>query len=1549
MSRSLRSASGELAKPDSSSPRSAAVRRSTGLTITRRFTKKGQDPLENVTYERRVSRITNPDGSMVFEMKDVEVPADWSQVATDILAQKYFRKKGIPDEKGGRNGSEWSAKQVVRRLAGTWRYWGEKHNYFATKEDAQAFQDEMEYTLIYQMGAPNSPQWFNTGLAWAYGITGEAQGHYFVNPKTGELEHSEDAYTHPQPHACFIQSVKDDLVNEGGIFDLMTREARLFKFGSGTGTNFSAIRGKSESLSGGGKSSGLMSFLTTIDRAAGAIKSGGTTRRAAKMVCLDIDHPEAEEFINWKVVEEQKVAALHAGSYICYEHLKKIVASAHEKGINPETNPQLKKLIKAAHEAKVPLNYIKRVLMQVEQGMATEDFSFRTYDTDFRSEAYLTVAGQNSNNSIRLTNEFLKAVENNEEWELKNRIDGKVAKKLPAKKLWNDITYSAWACADPGVQYDTIINDWHTCPADGKINASNPCVTGDTLVATSEGLRRIVDLVGKDVEVFDPFGEKQKASAVFKTGYKSVYELKTKSGYRLKVTADHLIFTDNRRFVPASHLKNDDLIRLGPVGSFGNESLEKPFAEAIGLATGDGCLTGEQETLFVAFSKEEKNIAEAVNEYLSDYKTRFSSDGRAARGTAVLETPTTSRIATSSRTIVEKMKQYAILNRGSEEKQFTDAIYRLDENSVAAILRGLFTSDGTVANYGEKSQYVSLDSCSLELLKQVQLLLLEFGIKSKLYEDRRAGKTSYMLPDGKGGQKEYPIKGMYSLRISRFSRKIFQEKIGFVDGSQKNAALRKLNEGISHYKDTFSDEFASLTYLGEEDVYDLTEPVNHAFFANGLLVHNCSEYMFLDDTACNLSSINLAKFYDAETRTLDVTGLKHYVRLWTVVLEISVLMAQFPSKEIAQKSYEFRTLGLGYANLGTVLMRMGIPYSSEEAYAICGAVTAIMCGESYATSAEMAKFLSPFPKYQTNKKSMLKVMRNHQRAAYNAPKREYEELTVTPHGIQEKYCPEYLLRSARECWDRAVALGEKHGYRNAQVTVIAPTGTIGLVMDCDTTGIEPDFALVKFKKLVGGGYFKIVNQSVNKALRALGYTKEQITDMENYLKGHGTFEGCPSTNKETLKSHGFTDKELFAIEAQLPSIFELGFAFNRFVLGDEFCKNVLGITEEMLADPKLDILSVLGFTKEQIEAANEYICGTMTIEGAPHLKEIHYPIFDCANRCGKKGQRYIPWIAHLRMMAAAQPFISGAISKTINMPEESTIEDVTKAYFLSWEYMLKAVALYRDGSKLSQPLNTSASDNTYSTLFKFDENDSDETVDAEQVAKAIEQELRKPVRRKLATERHSLTHKFVVANHEGYLTVGLYDDGTPGEIFIKMSKEGSTLSGIMDALALTISLCLQYGVPLEVLVGKFTHSRFEPSGMTGNKNIPLVKSIVDYIGRYLALKFLPKEVAKKYHNEELIERAYAETNPVHLQRLPAESVSEERSSMPTASATSLLERGHASVVSPRTKEQLLKLQTNKVLALNNEDAPMCGTCGIVMIRNGACYKCLECGETSGCS
>ena len=898
-----------------------------GLVVNRFFTKQNISAYDMFEYDLRSSVIRNPDGSVVFEMKNVEVPNTWSQIATDILAQKYFRKKGVPttDQTGKVSaGGETSAKQVIHRMVGCWTKWGKDNNYFNSSKDAKSFYEEMTYMMMNQMAVPNSPQWFNTGLSWAYNITGNAQGHSFINPKTGQLEYSKDAYSRPQPHACFILSVKDDLVNPGGIFDLITREARIFKYGSGVGTNFSVIRGKNELLSGGGTSSGLMSFLKINDAAAGAIKSGGTTRRAAKMVCLDIDHPEIEEFINWKAGEENKVASLVAGNIICGTHINRILAEANEHGLNLIENKKLRQAIKNSNENNVPAQMILRAIELAKQGVGKIDFN--KFDTHYEGEAYNTVSGQNSNNSIRISNEFFNILDNRSNWNLINRTDGKVFKEVPAERLWNNIAMSAWVSADPGLQYSSTINEWHTCKKSGKINASNPC----------------------------------------------------------------------------------------------------------------------------------------------------------------------------------------------------------------------------------------------------------------------------------------------------------------------------------------------------------------------------SEYMFLDDTACNLASINLTKFHDEETGTFNIEAFKHAIRLWTIALEISVLMAQFPSESVAQKSYDFRTLGLGFANLGSLLMKMSVPYDSDKGRAIAGAITSIMGGEAYSTSADMAVVLGPFSKYEKNKKSMLEVIRNHRRAAYDAKSNSYEGLTILPQAINQDLAPKDMLTAAHASWDKALELGEKHGYRNAQVTVIAPTGTIALVMDCDTTGIEPDFAIVKFKKLSGGGYFKIVNKSLKPALKNLKYSEDQIRDIEKYCIGHGTLQNAPFINHESLKERGFGNKEIEALEKETKSAFEIRFIFNKWVLGESFCKKTIGLTGAQLDDPKLNILRELGFSQDEISAADEYLCGTMTIEGAPHLKGDHYRIFDCANKCGKKGKRYIHHNGHIKMMAAAQPFISGAISKTINMPRETTIEEIKAAYYDSWKYMTKAVALYRDESKLSQPLSSTS-------------------------------------------------------------------------------------------------------------------------------------------------------------------------------------------------------------------------------------------------------------------
>jgi ribonucleoside-diphosphate reductase alpha chain len=1191
------------------------------MKVTRRFTATLASPYDGLHFEERSSVIRNPDGSIVFESPAV-VPSGWSQVATDIIAQKYFRKAGVPaatrpvaeagvpewlqrrvaDDKAlaklpanERVGGEIDSRQVMDRLCGCWTYWGYKEGLFDSEDDARAFYDELRFMMIRQMAAPNSPQWFNTGLHWAYGIDGPAQGHSFVDPASNEVVASASAYERPQPHACFIQSVSDDLVNDGGIMDLWQREARLFKYGSGTGTNFSRIRSEGERLSGGGRSSGLMSFLKIGDRAAGAIKSGGTTRRAAKMVCLDLDHPDIEEFIGWKVREEQKVASLVTGSRLNERAMNGILAACAEgegeARFDPKTNAALAKIIRQARRDAVPDNIIFRSVQLARQGV--KSVAFDTYNTDWDSEAYGTVSGQNSNNSVRIPDSFMEAVLRDETWELRNRIDGKVRRALPATELWEQISYAAWACADPGVQFDTTINDWHTCPEAGRINASNPC----------------------------------------------------------------------------------------------------------------------------------------------------------------------------------------------------------------------------------------------------------------------------------------------------------------------------------------------------------------------------SEYMFLDDTACNLASLNLMRFYDADTATFQLEDYIYATRLWTTVLEISVAMAQFPSIEIARRSYDFRTLGLGYANLGALLMVMGIPYDSADGRSVAGALTAILCGESYAQSARIASIKGPFPRFAPSRDSMLRVIRNHRRAAWAAPAADYEGLSVRPVALDAAHCPPELLTAARQAWDDALSLGEKHGYRNAQVTVIAPTGTIGLVMDCDTTGVEPDFALVKFKKLAGGGYFKIINQSVPPALSKLGYSNAQIQDMIAYALGRGTLRGAPGVNHDALRARGFTDAELEKVEAQLKGAFDIKFVFNRWTFGDAFCTDTLGLTKEQLADPTFDLLAAIGFSRADIEAANAFATGTMTLEGAPGLRDEHLPIFDCANKCGRYGKRFIAYEAHIRMMAACQPFISGAISKTINMPNEASIQDVKDAYMLSWRLALKANALYRDGSKLSQPLSSVTAIDLFAGVEDEDEVQPQPVpTAAEPVREVTERVVLRYLskRRRLPDRRKGYTQKAIVGGHKIFLRTGEYEDGQLGEIFVDMHKEGAAFRSLMNSFAIAISIGLQHGVPLERFVDQFVFSRFEPNGMVqGNDRIMMATSIIDYLFRELAITYLGRDDLAHVSEEDLRHDAV-------VQNEEPQWVEEQVVATATHVVGAAIDVDAPPAPAPApppiaaAEPPKRKVQANIQAILNARtqgyEGEACGECGaLTLVRNGACLKCVSCGATSGCS
>jgi ribonucleoside-diphosphate reductase alpha chain len=1106
-----------------SSEKTTKKRGSRGVRVERRLTSPGNDPLDAVVYERRSSTISNPDGSVVFKMEGAEVPANWSQLATDILISKYFRKAGLH---GNKDVGETSVRQVVHRLAHTIRTTGSR--YFATKADADTFEAELAYLLVNQFGAFNSPVWFNLGLWHEYKIPGSG-GNWAWDEEAETVLETKTAYERPQCSACFIQSAKDDLMS---IYDLCKSEARLFKYGSGTGSNFSAIRGKQEKLSGGGTSSGLMSFLEVLDRAAGATKSGGTTRRAAKMVCLDMDHPEISGFIGWKASEEKKAHALIAAGY----------------------------------------------------------------SSDFNGEAYHTISGQNSNNSVRVTDEFMHAALAGAKWQTRMRTTGEVCETLDAKDLFRQVADAAWNCADPGVQYDSTINRWHTCPNSGRINASNPC----------------------------------------------------------------------------------------------------------------------------------------------------------------------------------------------------------------------------------------------------------------------------------------------------------------------------------------------------------------------------SEYMFLDDTACNLSSVNLTKFL-REDGSFDIEGYRHACRVFFIAQEILVDLSSYPTATIARNSHDYRPLGLGYANLGSMLMSVGVSYDSREGRAIAASLTAIMCGHAYRASAEMAEAMGPFPGFVKNREPMLRVMRMHRDAAYGID-RDASRLPGERHD-NDVLVPGHLYRAACEDWDEAVRLGEAHGYRNAQATVLAPTGTIGLLMDCDTTGIEPDFALVKFKKLAGGGYFKIVNQTVPHALRRLGYSERETQEIVAFVSGTNTLLTAPNINRRTLKEKGVTDAELAKVEAAIPGVFDLDSAFAAWILGEDTYER-LGASKELRSQRGFSLLEHMGFTRSQIEQAQDIIVGRMTIEGAPYLKAEHYSVFDCANRCGKHGNRFLAPMAHVKMMAATQPFLSGAISKTVNLPQDATVEDVQGIYEQGWRLGLKAVALYRDGCKASQPLTAAG------------EKSEKKKAPVEPLLSSTPDPLLAPVPQSTSTEHAQLslqmapntrmygqrirlpkrragyTQEARVGGHKIFLRTGEYENGTLGEIFIDMHKEGAAFRSLMNCFAMSVSVGLQYGVPLQTYVDQFTFTRFEPQGpVEGHPYVKFATSIVDFIFRALGVEYLHRHDLAHIKPEIDSSPLDAASNqgtppePPSLRQMPESPARDNRPLPHTREATAQSAAMSETLNEAQTGGSPLDAQLDTMMG----DAPVCDVCGHITVRNGACYKCLNCGNSMGCS
>jgi ribonucleotide reductase alpha subunit len=2205
------------------------------MKFARTYSAPGE-PYAGIEFEPRTSRIVNPDGKLVFEAKDVAIPTGWSQVATDILAQKYFRKAGVPDKtvRVAEDGlPEWlwrsepasdakfvgesDARQVFNRLAGCWTYWGFKHGYFDTEFEARAYYDEMCAMLARQIGAPNSPQWFNTGLHWAYGISGPAQGHYYVDPKTGVLSESTSAYEHPAPHACFIQSVSDDLVNEGGIMDLWVREARIFKYGSGcvserafvpivgrglvrigdlfrevsrgravhdfdgsgryvdvgdlglrtfsadpatgrviedaidrvwsydvaredkrtvrfdtgaratvsawhpfmvwngeeiverradalrpgeavlgptpdvrrlldaaaaperitynvtrfrsneihhidvdadiawltgyflgdgnlmrqrrehrrsygtyfyddlrlrffdedreplervqrilaerfgakssvradgtlgrptkclsltctraaataffaaavsepgsktytlsipsfirradaavqeaflaglvdadgtvdggrasatsvcrpfieevaamasllgigggvvsnggyhmatvvrrsapsqrrtwfvsqietprhrdalardddrgfrrycmplvegigdrifpraegswlhadvggerfhigrlvyeglvnpqkllaaigrmpesavdadierarivaegvafvvsvdeveedvafndlttrrtntylagenalvaihnTGSNFSRVRGEGEKLSGGGTSSGLMSFLKVGDRAAGAIKSGGTTRRAAKMVCLDLDHPDIEEFITWKVTEEQKVSDLVTGSITCEKHLNAIMKAANNESLpasarlDPALNTGLKTAIRSALSVGIPQANIQYALDYAKQGY--KELIIETYDTNWDSKAYGTVSGQNSNNSVRIPNDFFARLDADQTWDLIPRRskygDGGTSKikVVPAADLWEKIALAAWQCADPGVQFDTTINEWHTCPSDGRIEASNPCVTGETLIATEDGLKRAVDLVGipfvalidgarhrsdargfyetgikpiyrlvdsagetliritgnhpvlvvgddgteewKPVDdlasgsrlalhqdalgghnhieslrrrgivrqhpvvaeavsingrpimslsrpyvalatkiadgterVFDctipgkaafdanglyvhncseymflddtacfapetristPQGLRtveelylaqqtgqhvvvttdlhsendqrrmtsHRPAFVTKVGVRDVYQMTLKDGRKVRATADHRFLTDDGKWKRLDQLvPGDDRIAIRESGNSISFSSPEPDAkrwQMLGWLSGDGVFS--KDTVALVFGPHEGATAIAMTEQLNELKAAAAADGSARLSSIGTQRSGVMQVTTSQQSLVAYLEnRYGFRQGTAIAKDVPTTIHTVADDLKVAYLQGLFSADGCLRRSAGAEPEAMLASSSPEMLRSVQLLLSDIGVTSRI---------TWMHPEGRKNPQG-------QLHIYNQQARKFLALVGFPCSEAKHRRAQEIvgREFKGALKNPRSPKVVSIELAGSTVVYDVTEPATRSVIVEGMIAHNC-----------NLASLNLVQFLDSAGH-FDPRRFAEACRIWTFTLEISVLMAQFPSKVVAQKSYDFRTLGLGYANMGTLLMRMGLPYDSEEGFGWCAAISALQTGAAYKASAEMAREFGPFPKYDGNAEHMGRVLRNHRRAAYGVPNDEYEELTIKPTTHAPTLFTQETWALARSIWDNALAIGEVAGYRNAQVGCIAPTGTIGLLMDCDTTGIEPDFALVKFKKLAGGGYFKIVNQSVEPALRRLGYNNEQIAAIEIFAKGTNTLEGTPHINKATLKAKGFDDATIAKVESQLLGAFEIGFVFNQHVLGEEFCREKLGMTDAQLGDWNYSILrDALGFTQSQIEEASDVICGRMTLEGAPFLKEEHLPVFDCATPCGKHGARFIRPLAHVDMIAAAQPFICGSISKTINLPQTATIADVKEAYRYSWEKMVKAVALYRDGSKLSQPLAAS-----------YDVGGPEE---AEQPQAAYEGPVRVAERlvyryiakrRRMPDRRGGYTQKAVIGGHKVYLRTGEYDDKSIGEIFIDMHKEGAAFRSLMNNFAIAVSLGLQHGVPLEEYVDAFTFTRFEPNGpVVGHANIKMATSILDYIFRELAVSYLGRYDLAQVQPSQALDAMGPEpeyigeedTGEVHY---VAPVAIAPRASSPSATAVVTHASEPVAVMASApsagpAKGQVVAAKAREAIA-KGYSGDACTQCGqFTLVRNGTCLKCDSCGTTSGCS
>jgi len=1338
----------------------ASTKDTLGLAVRRLFTSPDVDPFDTVEWELRDARIGHGE-KVAFEQPDVEFPVSWSQNATNIVAQKYFRGQlGAPER-------ERSVRQMIARVAGTIAGWGRARAYFASDADADAFEDELTYVLLHQLAAFNSPVWFNVGF-----------------------EES------PQCSACFILSVEDTMES---ILAWNTKEGMIFRGGSGSGINLSKIRGSMEPLAKGGTASGPVSFMRGADSWAGTIKSGGKTRRAAKMVVLDVDHPDIREFIWCKAKEEEKAAALRDAGF----------------------------------------------------------------DMSIDGEGFFSIQYQNANNSVRVTDEFMRAVENDEDWHLIARTTGEpIGDPIPARELMREIAEAAWRCADPGLQYDTTINNWHTCPASGRINASNPCFPGDARVHTTLGLLPIAELIergqaGEEFRVYTHRATAQEPGdgvvatqpiAFMRNGMKPIVRLRFANGGDLRCTPSHRIWTANRGYVRAEDLTSSDRVLLNdsptpaedagwalPMkvralarsfahgGSVIEQELPDRWSEGLGELTGhligDGWMTDVQTGWVYGGDDIDDGLAEAHEGLLRELIGGIS---RAEMDNGTLQ------LRAGSEAVRDFFRGLGVTQSRAHEKRVPAAIFTAPVDVQAAFLRGLFGADGCLVRTeggGKATRYAGLGSRSEALLKDVQRLLSAWGIRARIYHVTAGQSAPFTYTRIDGTTVSYESRDGYDLRITGSDLERFAEVIGF-SAPRKQALLEAVIGERTRYRTKATTTLVAREEDGQEEVYNLTEPLHHSYIVDGVVVANCSEYMHVDDSACNLASINLLKFR-REDGSFDLERFEHVVDVVLLAQEIIVGPSSYPTEEIGVNARAFRQLGLGYANLGALLMSNGMPYDSDAGRGAAAAITALMTGRAYAQSARIAAALGSYERYAENREPHNAVMRMHRDAA---------------HAISGDQCSDVeLLAAARSAWDEAVELGEAHGYRNAQATVLAPTGTISFLMDCDTTGVEPDFSLVKFKELVGGGQMTIVNGTVPLALRTLGYASEQVEQIVAHVNEHGT------------------------------------------------------------------------------------------IVGAPGLAEEHLPVFDVA-----VGERAISHMGHIKMMGAVQPFISGAISKTVNLPNLATVEDIADAYTEAWRLGIKALAIYRDGSKTAQALRTDA------------QKASSAPVDVEAlIAEAVEEAKREvgPRRKRMPQERRSITHKFSLGGHEGYITAGMYDDGSVGEIFLTdIGKEGSTLRGMMNAFATAISIALQYGVPLDKLVQKFSYMRFEPEGITTNPEIPFAKSMPDYIMRWLASRFLDTDT-----QEEL----GILTSEVRARKAAQDAASSLTSDTAGPGALETADGGTSDGGGnggPKVPTAALTDTPPVVPArLSGLDlGPACGQCGAMMQRTGSCYTCPSCGNNTGC-